>query len=98
MTSIGGQLMPKTRRFRSGHAIVMTFVAGAALAASAMLASAPAVAPASAPATAMLTACRAPEAPIPVQTLGYVEFDWPGDRDMPGFASLPTDDFSAGAQ
>jgi hypothetical protein len=98
MTSIGGQLVPKTRQIRPGHAIVMSFAAGAALiAASALLATVPAVAPAASGGDAIVADPRASGAPAPVLSLGYVEFDWSAAHDIPGFGPLPAGDSGAAA-
>jgi len=50
-------------------------------------------------ATAPATEARAPEAYVPVQSLGYVVFDWSEtDGGVPGFAPLPRAGDSKGAQ
>ena len=42
---------------------------------------------------------RAPEAWMPVQSLGYVVFDWSDDDGgVPGFGPLPANGNSIGAQ
>ena len=50
-------------------------------------------------ATAPATEARAPEAYVPVQSLGYVVFDWSETGGgVPGFAPIPTTGDSKGAQ
>ena len=50
-------------------------------------------------AAAPATEARAPEAYVPVQSLGYVVFDWSeADGLVPGFGPLPSNGHSIGAQ
>ena len=50
-------------------------------------------------AAASATAVRLPEPYVPVQSLGYVVFDWSeADGGVPGFAPMPATGDSKGAQ
>jgi hypothetical protein len=97
--TIGHQLRREARQFHPRHVIVMTLGAAAILIAAAASPTIPASAPSAAPdAAAPATEARAPEAYVPVQSLGYVVFDWSeADGVVPGFEPLPTGD-SKGAQ
>ena len=72
----------------------MMFGAAAVLFAAAVSSMAPAEEPppAARNAAAPATGARAPEAPMPVQSLGYVVFDWSdADGTIPGFGPLTSD-------
>ena len=102
MAMTSSHFASQTRQFGRGHAIVMTFVAGAAvITTSALLATTPADAPLAARVGQTIAGeRRAPEAPTLVRTHGYVEFDWSSAGGVvPGFEPLPsTGNSSAGAQ
>jgi len=100
MTIIGHLLARKARQFHPRHAIVMTLAAGAVLIAAAASSTTPVATPSSARnAAAPAIEARAPEAYVPVQSLGYVVFDWSeADGLVPGFGPLPSNGHSIGAQ
>ena len=98
--TIGHQLRREARQFHPRHVIVMMFGAAAILFAAAVSSMAPAEEPLPERNPAMpATGTRAPEAAQPVQSLGYVVFDWSEtDGGVPGFAPMPTHGDSKGAQ
>lgn len=98
--TIRHQLRRETRQFHPRHVIVMTFGAAAILFAAAVSSMAPAEEPPPARDPAMpATAARAPEAAQPVQSLGYVVFDWSeADGVVPGFGPMPATGDSSGGQ
>jgi hypothetical protein len=99
MTIFGHQLRRKARQFHPRNAIVMALAAAAVVVASAASSTKPASAPAAHEAAIPATEARAPEAWVPVQSLGYVVFDWSdADGVVPGFGPLPTNGNSIGAQ
>ena len=98
--SIGHQLGRETQQFQPRHVIAMMFGAATVLFAAAVSSMAPAEVRLPARNAAMpATEARAPEPPMPVQSLGYVVFDWSdSDGTIPGFGPLPTNGDSKGAQ
>ncbi len=100
MMSTGYQLRREKRQFHPRHVIVMTLGAAAVLFAAAVSSMAPAEVPPPGRNAAMpATETRAPEAYVPVQSLGYVVFDWAeADGLVQGFGPLPANGDSKGAQ
>ena len=100
MIAFGHQLRREKRQFHPRHVIVMTLGAAAVFYAAAVYSMAPADMPLPEGKAAMpATETRAPEAPMPVQSLGYVVFDWSdADGTIPGFGPLPSNGDSKGAQ
>ena len=94
------QLGREKRQFHPRHVIVMMFGSAAVLYAAAVYSMAPAQVPMPERHPAMsATETRAPEAYVPVQSLGYVVFDWSdADGVVPGFGPLPSNGHSIGAQ
>jgi hypothetical protein len=98
--TIDHQSRRENRQFHPRHVIVMMLGTAAILYAAAVYSMAPAAVPlperhAAKPATE----ARAPEAYVPVRSLGYVVFDWPeADGGVPGFGPMPTTGDSKGAQ
>jgi hypothetical protein len=77
----------------------MTLGAAAVLFAAAVSSMAPAEMPLPERNATPATETRAPEAVMPVQSLGYVVFDWSdADGTIPGFGPLPSNGDSKGAQ
>lgn len=97
---IGHELRRENRQFHPRHVIVMTLGVAAVLFAAAVSSMAPAEVPlpernAAKPATET----RAPDAYVPVQSLGYVVFDWSeADGVVPGFGPMPATGDSSGGQ
>ena len=93
MISIGYQLRREKRQFHPRHVIVMTLGVAAVLYTAALSSIVPAqVALPERKAAMPATETRAPEAPMPVQSLGYVVFDWSdADGTIPGFGPLTSD-------
>lgn len=98
--TIGHELRRENRQFHPRHVIVMMFGTAAILYAAAVSSMAPAEVPlpgrhAARPATDT----RVPEAYMPVQSLGYVVFDWSeADGVVPGFGPMPATGGSSGGQ
>lgn len=91
--TIGYQLRREKRQFHPRHVIVMTLGTAAVLYAAAVSSMTPAqvAMPERHPATSA-TETRAPEAVMPVQSLGYVVFDWSqADGTIPGFGPLTSE-------
>ena len=78
----------------------MTLAAAAVLIAAAASSTTPVATPSSArDAAAPATEARAPEAYVPVRSLGYLVFDWSdAEGVVPGFEPLPTIGASSGVQ
>ena len=77
----------------------MTLAAAAVVIASAASSTKPASAPAAHKAAMPAIEARAPEAPVPVRSLGYLVFDWSeADGGVPGFEPMPAIGASSGVQ
>jgi hypothetical protein len=99
--TIGHQLRREKGQFHPRHVIVMMFGTAAILYTAAVYSMVPAevLMPERHAAAAPATAMRLPEPYVPVQSLGYVVFDWSEtDGGVPGFAPLPAAGDSKGAQ
>ena len=91
--TIGHQLGRLSGQFHPRHVIVMMFGTAAILYAAAVSSMTQADVPMPGRNVAQpATEARAPEAPQPVQSLGYVVFDWSdADGTIPGFGPLTAD-------
>jgi hypothetical protein len=90
----GHQMGRETWQFQPRHVIAMMFGAAAVLFAAAVSSMAPAQEPLPAARNVAMpaTETRAREAAMPVQSLGYVVFDWSdADATIPGFGPLTSD-------
>lgn len=98
--TISHQLRREKRQFHPRHVIVMTFGVAAVLYTAVLSSIVPAEVAAPERKAAMpATEARAPEAPMPVQSLGYLVFDWSeADGVVPGFGPMPATGDSSGGQ